>query len=294
MESILLKYFTSFFDKPIVQVANTDISLYTLIYLGVIFVIANAIFLGARLFLNIQIKRKKIRSAQGKSLLQLFGYIVTIIAFLFVLNELGYSLSYLFVGSTALLVGLGFGLQQLFLDVLSGIILLIDKNVNLGDVVRLDTTKGKENLLGRIQHIGLRTTLLQTVDNEFMIIPNSKFLSSGVTSFMKDKGSARFRIQIQVEYSQNVELVKKVLVESVLKDERIDKNPEPTVIVKDFQDNGVLLEVRFWMKELFNPETIMSDIRSNILEDFRKNNITIPFPQLVYHRADSEPILSNS
>jgi small-conductance mechanosensitive channel len=285
MEKILSQYLSAVYEKPILEVAHASISFSTLIYIAIIIIIANLVYLGLKLFVSIQIKRNKIRNAQAKSLLQLFLYLLFIITFLFILNALGYSLSYLFVGSTALLVGLGFGLQQLFVDVISGVILLIDKNINLGDVVRLDTLSNKENMLGRIHHIGLRATLLQTIDNEFMIVPNSKFLTSGISSLMKDKGAVRFRIKVLVEYNEDMTLVRKVITEALFKNINVEKAPEPTIIAKDFADSGVLLEVRFWMKEIFTFENIVSDIRYQILEDFRTNNITIPFPHLKINRS---------
>lgn len=286
METFLFQYLDTLFDKPLVHLADTAISFSTLIYVAIILVVANAVYLFVRILVNIQIKRNKIRSAQGRSLLQLFGYILTIISFLFIIRNLGYSLSYFLVGSTALLVGLGFGLQQLLLDVVSGVILLIDKNVNLGDVVRVDIPSGKEDMHGRIHHIGIRATLLQTIDNEFMVIPNSKFLASGVRSLMRDKGSARFRINIQVQFSEDMEKARRILMEAVLKDERVDKTPTPTIIIRDFRDNGVLLEIRFWMKELFNSENILSDIRFQILQDFNNNKIVIPYPQRVIQKIN--------
>ncbi len=285
MEKILSQYLSAVYEKPILEVAHASISFSTIFYIAIILIVANLVYLGLKLFVSIQIKRNKIRNAQAKSLLQLFLYLLFIITFLFILNALGYSLSYLFVGSTALLVGLGFGLQQLFVDVISGVILLIDKNINLGDVVRLDTLSNKENMLGRIHHIGLRATLLQTIDNEFMIVPNSKFLTSGISSLMKDKGAVRFRIKVLVEYNEDMTLVRKVITEALFKNINVEKAPEPTIIAKDFADSGVLLEVRFWMKEIFTFENIVSDIRYQILEDFRTNNITIPFPHLKINRS---------
>jgi small-conductance mechanosensitive channel len=245
--------------------------------------VAYFIFFGFKTVINIQIKRKKVRGVQGKTLIQLFKYIVSISAFFFIMNTLGYSLSYIFLGSTALLVGLGFGLQQLFLDLISGIILLIDKNVNLGDVVKVDTG-GHINMFGKIYHIGLRTTLLQTLDNEFIIIPNSKLLSSGAKSLMRDKGSVRFRISVGVHYATDMVLARKIIKQVMTRDVRVDKDPEATIILKDFADHSILLEARFYMKEIFNSENILSDLRFEILEEFRKNNINIPYPQMVIHQ----------
>ena len=283
MDYFFSKYGISIFDKPVLEFANRAISFTNILYAVLILFAAYGIYFLGGLFVNIQIKRKKLRNAQGKSLLQLFGYIVTIVAISYAARTLGYSLGYFLVGSTALLVGLGFGLQQLFLDLVSGVILLIDKNVNLGDVVKVDIPSGRENMYGKIFHIGLRATLLQTIDNEFMIIPNSKFLSSGIRSLMRDKGSARFRINVQVEFKQDMQKARAVLMAAVLKDIRVEQEPVPTIIIKEFKDYGVLLEVRFWMKELFNSEIILSDIRFKILEDFYKNDINIPYPHQILH-----------
>ncbi len=283
MEALFTKFGLPLLDKPVVQFANQAISFKSVFYAAIILLIAYGIFFSVRFTLAIQVKRKKIRSAQGKALLQLFGYILTILAIFYSASTLGYSLTYLLLGSTALLVGLGFGLQQLFLDLVSGVILLIDKNVNLGDVVKVDIPSGKEQMFGKIFHIGLRATLLQTIDNEFLIVPNSKFLSSGVRSLMRDKGAARFRIHIMVEFGQDMNKARRTLTEAVLKDPRVDQEPGPTIIIREFKEYGAMLEIRFWMKELFNSEIILSDMRFKILEDFTKNGIKIPYPHHVLH-----------
>jgi small-conductance mechanosensitive channel len=282
MQTSLDKVIGKLLEQPILNFENYHLSFAELIYIAVIVAVAYAIFFSAKIFLNVQIRRGKIRSAQGLSLLQLFGYIVTIVALFFIMHALWQSFAYLFLGSTALLVGLGFGLQQLFLDLVSGVILLIDKNVNLGDVVYVDIPSGKENIHGKIYHIGLRATLLQTIDNQFMVVPNSKMLSSGVRSLMRDKGSVRFRINIQVRFGENMDLAKKILTDCVLADSRADKSPTPTIIIREFKDSGVLLEVRFWMKEIFNSENILSDIRFAILQEFNKQGLVIPYPHQVF------------
>jgi small-conductance mechanosensitive channel len=272
-----------FLSQPVLEIAKNKISLEEILYSLLIIVVAYFIFLGFKTITNIQIKRKKVRGVQGKTLIQLFKYMVSISTFFFIMNTLGYSLSYIFLGSTVLLVGLGFGLQQLFLDLISGVILLIDKNVNLGDVVKVDMG-GSINMFGKIYHIGLRTTLLQTLDNEFIIIPNSKLLSSGAKSLMRDKGSVRFRINVGVHYATDMALARKIIKQVMYRDVRVDQDPATTIILKDFTDHSILLEARFYMKEIFNSENILSDLRFEILEEFRKNNINIPYPQIVIHQ----------
>jgi small-conductance mechanosensitive channel len=220
------------------------------------------------------------RGAQSKILVQLSGYMIFVITLFYIPTIFGYSLSYFFLGSTALLVGLGFGLQQLFLDLLSGVLLLIDKNINLGDVIKLDNVNLPQ---GKIIHIGLRTTQVQTVDNQIILIPNSKMLSLGINSMMRERGSARFRIAISVAYNSDLDKVMNIVKKILNRDVRIDKDPEVNVILKDFGENGILLEARFWMKELFNSENILSDLRFELLKEFRTGEIEIPFPQRVIH-----------
>ncbi len=268
-------------DTQVANFANLKITFSDVVIIIIIFVCAYAAYLLLTFLVNIQVRRNKLRKAQSRILLQLAGYIITVFTISSVFSLVGYSLTYLFVGSTALLVGLGFGLQQLFVDLISGIILLIDKNVNYGDVMQTDIPGAQMKMKGRIIQIGLRATILESIDNERYIVPNSKLLSNGVRSLMRDKGSVRFRIHISVEFNSDMELAKKLMTEAVLSNEKVDQDPLPTIIIKEFQENGVLLEIRFWMKELFNSENILSDIRFELLKLFRENKVVIPYPKRV-------------
>jgi small-conductance mechanosensitive channel len=228
-----------------------------------------------------RVRSDKVRKSQSRTLNQLASYVITVVAVTYAFSAVGYSLTYLFVGSTALLVGLGFGLQQMFMDVVSGIILLIDKNVNYGDVIRVDMQGIQAPMYGKITHIGLRTTLLETIDNEIMIVPNSRMLQSGVKSLMRGNGAARFRVTMRVSYDSDMELAKKLMMKAVDLNEKTDKDPKPTIIIKSFEDSYILLEIRFWMKEIFNSEIILSDIRFKIFELFKKEGLEIPYQQRI-------------
>ncbi len=125
--------------------------------------------------------------------------------------------------------------------------------------------------------------LKRSKPNEFEIIPNSKFLASGIKSLMRDKGPVRFRIKIIVAYNSDIILVRKIIMAAIDHDVRIEKEPIPTIILREFENSGIAIEVRFYMKEIFNSENILSDVRFQILEDFRTNKIIFPFPQVVVH-----------
>lgn len=283
VETLLATVTEKVLEKPIISLPNISLSFSDLFVVGVIFVVAYLIHTAIKLVMALQVKRNKIKRAQSKTLSQLIGYVITILAVGAAFSSVGYSLTYFFLGSTALLVGLGFGLQQLFVDLISGVILLVDKNINYGDVINVDIPGSHERMKGKITQIGLRATQLETIDNEVMIVPNSRMLTSGVRSLMRGNGAARFRVQMQVSYESDMEKVKTLMSKAVLSNEKVDRDPEPTLIIKEFAENGVLLEIRFWMKEIFNSEIILSDIRFEILRLFNENEIEIPYPQRVMH-----------
>jgi small-conductance mechanosensitive channel len=114
-----------------------------------------------------------------------------------------------------------------------------------------------------------------------MIVPNSKMLQSGVKSLMRGNGAARFRVCVGVSYESDMEKAKLIVTKAVLSHPKIEEEPKPTIILKSFDESGVTLEVRFWMKELFNSENILSDVRFAILDSFRKDGISIPYPHRV-------------
>lgn len=275
-------------EKPILTFPHFSLTVADLFVIGVIISIAYLVYLGLQLYMSIQVKREKIRKAQSRTLLQLAGYVITITAITYSFSAVGYSLKYLLVGSTALLVGLGLGLQQTFVDILAGVIILIDKNINYGDVVSVDIPSSQVRMNGKIVQIGLRTTVLETVDNELMIIPNSKILNNGMKSLMRERGSVRFRIQVQVAYHSDMEKVKGIIKNVVSENDKIDKKPECSTIIKEFSTSSVTLEARFWMKELFNSENILSEIRFAILKEFNENEIEIPYPHSVVLKKNSD------
>lgn len=265
------------FQFPIIQTQHVTLTIASIgIFLGV-FLCAAGAYYALKVLVAVQTKRGVLRREQGVTLLQLGAYVLFVAAFLIALQTSGISLTYLFVGSAALLVGLGFGLQQLFLDLVSGVILLLDRNINLGDVIKTG------DFSGRINRIGIRTTQLVTIDNILIVIPNSKFMTTVLNDLASNRGVARFRIQASIGYDCPVEKVRLILMESALACDKVERTPEPTVIIKDFGENGYTFELRFWLKELFQTENILSDVRYIITERFARENIHFAYPQRVLH-----------
>lgn len=286
LEQIVATVTDNVFENSLSSITNFKIEFSDLLSILIIFSITLGIHTLFKLFMAWQVKRDKVRKSQSKTLTQLAGYVLFIFAITSSFSAAGYSLTYLLVGSTALLVGLGFGLQQLFVDLISGVILLLDKNINYGDVVKIDIA-GSQTVEGKIANIGLRATLIETIDNEMIIVPNSKLMQTGFTSLMRNRGSVRFRVSIPVDFSSDMNKVREIMYACVKANPKVDKNSDLSLIIKEFLNNGVLVEVRFWMKELFNSEIILSDIRFEILKQFRENGITIPYPHMITHKGSS-------
>src|SRR6056297_1934701 len=151
------------------------------------------------------IKTKAIDRSKGYTAFQLIKYLLWVIAVFMILDTLGIRLTLLLAGSAALLVGIGLGLQQVFKDIISGIFLLFEGNLKLGDVVELD------GIIGIVKEIGFRTTMIESRDNIILIIPNSKFIEENVINWSHIEQRTRFYVGVGVAYGSDVELVKKIL-----------------------------------------------------------------------------------
>lgn len=156
-------------------------------------------------------RRKNINVGSQYAINQLLQYFVYVIAILMSLEALGFSITVLWGGAAALLVGIGLGLQETFKDLFSGIIMLFERRVEVGDVVEVD------GLIGIVRRIGVRTSLVETRDNITVIVPNSKLIVEKVINWSHFDNKARFFVRVGVAYGSDTELVKKILLNVVRK-----------------------------------------------------------------------------
>lgn len=218
---------------------------------------------------------------QGKkySIYNLVKYFTLVLSIVFSLQIVGVDVSVLIAGSAALLVGIGFGLQNVFSDFISGIIILVDASVKVDDVIELD------GLIGSVSEINFRTTTVMTRDEKYIIIPNSQLTSSQLINWSHRKITSRFEVTVGVDYSSDVEKVIKLLEEAVNQHPKVLSDPKPFVRFTDFADSSLNFTVLFWSDDLFRIENVKSEIRIEIFKLFKKNGIQIPFPQRVVHIA---------
>ncbi|MFS4456196.1 mechanosensitive ion channel family protein [Maribacter sp. 2304DJ31-5] len=211
------------------------------------------------------------------SIFKFIKYVVYVVVILFTMSAAGIDITILLTASAALFVGLGLALQELFQDVIGGIFIILDKSLQVGDIIEIN---GK---VGKVFEIKLRTTRAITRDDKIIIIPNHKFISDIVYNYTQNHKTTRETIKVGVAYGSNVQLITEIL-ESVAQDQKgVLKNPKPFVLFDDFGDSALLFSLNFFISDSFTDPKIKSELRYKIDAEFRKNKVTIPFPQRDVH-----------
>lgn len=211
------------------------------------------------------------------SVFKFTNYVIYLVAVLITLSAAGVDITLVITASAALFVGLGLALQELFKDVLGGIFIIVDKSLQVGDVVEVD---GK---VGKVFEIKLRTTRAITRDDKVLILPNHKFISDIVYNYTQNHKTTRERVSVGVAYGSDVDLVTKILLEVATEQRQILKNPKPFVLFDDFGDSALMFSVNFFTNDSFRDPRIKSELRYKINTKFKENNISIPFPQRDVH-----------
>ncbi|MBX2827997.1 MAG: mechanosensitive ion channel [Flavobacteriaceae bacterium] len=211
------------------------------------------------------------------SFFKFVNYVVYIIVFFAILGFAGVNVTPVLAASAALLVGLGLALQEIFQDVIGGILIMVDKSLLVGDIVEV------EGRVGRVVDIKLRTTRTITRDDKIVVIPNHKFISDSIINYTQNHKTTREFVGVGVAYGSDTQKVKELLLQSVAEDSRILKVPKPFVSFEDFGDSSLDFRINFFVSDSFVDPFIKSDIRFKIDALFRENDITIPFPQRDIH-----------
>lgn len=217
------------------------------------------------------------------ALFQLIKYILWIISIVVMLEVVGVKASLLLASSAALLVGIGLGLQQTFNDILSGIILLYEKSVKVGDTLDIDGE------IVMIQEIGLRTSIGITRTDISIILPNSLITTNKVINWSHQSKKTIFTVDVGVAYGSDVDLIINLLEESVKEHPAVLKDQIIQGRLLNFGSSSLDFRVLFCSENIFTIEKTKSDIRRTISRKLQKENITIPFPQMdVYIKSNPE------
>jgi len=204
--------------------------------------------------------------------------ILLAIAFLISLNATGIDLTALAVFGGALGVGIGFGLQKVVGNFISGIILLIDRSIKPGDVIETAGT------YGRINKLAARYTSVITRDGTEFLIPNEDMITQPVVNWSHSHKLVRRRVPLQVSYQSDIKKAMALMIEAASEEQRVLGNPAPKTLLKGFGSDGVDLELRMWIQDPQDGvSNIASDVMIRIWDKFLDNDIEFPYPQRVVH-----------
>ena len=268
-----------------IETEHVTITVYSiLISLFIVLATVIALKLLQRVF-NRFVDKKKLDKSTSWSIFQIVKYFVWVVISILVLESLGMEISILLASIAALLVGVGLGIQQLFNDLASGIILLIERNLKIDDIIQLE-----DGEVGRVTQIGLRTSEIKSRDDIIMIIPNSKFVNDKIINWSHIDQNTRFHVDVGVAYGSDPHLVSQCLLRCVASLDDVSQQPEPFVRFNNFGDSSLDFQIFFWVKNSFVVERIKSDIRFLIYDEFHKNGIQIPFPQRDLHIIDGKSL----
>ncbi|WP_231714375.1 mechanosensitive ion channel domain-containing protein [Desulfonema ishimotonii] len=209
-------------------------------------------------------------------------YLMWIIGILIALGSIGVDTKSLTVAFGALGIGLGFGLRNIFDNFFSGLILLFERPIQVGDVIEVN------NIWGEVKNINVRSTLIQTYDNASLIIPNSDLISRQVTNWSFKDIRIRRNIFVGVAYGTDAELVRQTLMDAAENVEIALKYPKPDVLFTDFGNSALTFRLRVWT-DVDSCLAVETGIRFEIDRLFREKNITIPFPQRDLHIRSAVP-----
>ena len=208
-----------------------------------------------------------------RSIFSFINYFIYIVVILFTFQNIGINVTAIFAASAALLVGVGLALQTFIQDIISGIFILVDQSVHVGDIIEV------EGQVGKVENIKLRTTRAVTRENKVLIIPNHKFLISTLFNWTENGVITKESVAVGVSYQTDIDQVTQILLDLAGHNKKILENPKPFVIFEDFGDNALNFQLFFALKSSFESNIVKSELRYSIFSAFKKEKIEIPFPQ---------------
>jgi small-conductance mechanosensitive channel len=253
---------------------DTDISLLTMIIMAVVIYIATKVSkLVRNYFQNNVFKKFNIEEGLKFSLSRFIGYLVIAVGVIIALQSFGIKLSALTVFAGVLGVGIGFGMQSITANIVSGIVILFERPIKVGDMVKL------RNTIGEVIKINLRASIVRTIFNEHLIVPNSEFINQVVENMSYGDLKLRIGVKVGVAYGTDPDLVRDTLIGAAGSTETVLQDPPPDVLFREFGDSSLNFELFVWISDPKQKFKIASDLHFNIVKWFNQKGIKIPFPQ---------------
>ena len=272
---------------PIFSLSGNDVSVGTLIYIILAFFILT--FLSKRLK-KLLIDKILTKAGMEPGLTATIGTVtrfsILLVGSIIIVQSAGIDLSALTVLAGALGVGIGFGLQNVTDNFISGIIILFEKPIKVGDRIEVGGVEGD------VISISVRATTILTNDNISIIVPNSEFISSRVINWSHNDRNIRFRLPVGVSYNEDPEKVKTLLLDVADRNPHILRKPGPMVLFDGFGDSSLDFTLAVWTStHTDKPRILKSELYFEIFKVFKENHIEIPFPQRDLHIRSSSVAL---
>jgi small-conductance mechanosensitive channel len=277
--------FSDFLTYQIIALESFKFSTYHIFLIVGLFFAAKVSLNLIRLFLERKAQEnQELDSGTQYIYLQVAKYIIYGIVILFTVQSLGVNLIVLLTGAAGLFIGIGFGLQDLFRDMISGFILLFEGSIKVGDIIEINDGS-TQPLVAKVLKINIRTTKIETREGNIYIIPNAKLTQEYVENWNFGNSLTRFSIPVSVAYGSDTELVKQLLRQAAFSHPKVKKNEDVTVRLLGFGDKGLEMDLVFWADQSWRIEMYKSEIRFEIDRLFREHKVVIPFPQRVIHQS---------
>lgn len=225
-----------------------------------------------------------LREGTQVTICRIFHYAIMCLGIYIALEIAGINLTGLAAIAAVLMVGISLGLQNVTSNFISGLILLFERHVQVGDFVEVGGVQGS------VRRIRGRSTTVDTLDNVSIIVPNSNFISENVTNWSYRDTKVRIHVSVGVSYGSDVDLVAETLLQVGRSHSEVLPNPEPNIQFLEFGDSSLNFDLLVWIRDASHQYFVKSDLNFAIVKAFRERDITIPFPQRDLHLRSAVPM----
>lgn len=282
MDHLTLQTIFEWINKPFLQLGDTPLTIGSLLTAFLVFVIFVAIsFVMRRIVIRTLTRRFGINIQLSYSIRRVVHYAILTVGSVVAIQTAGFSLNSLTVILGFLSVGIGFGLQNITSNFMSGVILLFERPISIGDMITVESQS--ESIVGLVQSIGMRSTTVKTFDNVNIIVPNSRFIEGQVINWSYGDLRVRLKVPVGVAYGSDTKKVTALLIAAADEHPKVLKDPKPHVWFREFGDSSLNFELLAWVARPDERLNILSELNYKIDQKFRENGVQIPFPQRDVH-----------
>jgi small-conductance mechanosensitive channel len=275
----ILSWLWDILQWPIIETAGTRITAWTI--LSFLVLVVGLLWFARRMqrwLTQGPLLRVRVSESARYSVGALVRYLILLVGLLIILQTVGIDLTTFNVLAGAIGIGVGFGLQNIVSNFISGLIIMFERPVKMGDRIVVGGVEGN------VVNIGARSTTVLDNDNIAVIVPNSKFITDNVVNWKYNNNEVRFRIPVSVAYGSDARQVESLLLEVADREPDVLQLPPPVVRFLEFGDNGLLFELRAWSSSLVDRKgKLISQLNFSIYERFTEEGVAFPFPQRDIH-----------